>query len=73
MLKNTHKPVLIEEGYNNFNIIAFEGLFYGLAQGEGAFDIAKFKNNHYQAGFEGTSVEQVRLLIDQNCSDRTIK
>ena len=67
------EPVLIEEGYNNFNIIVFGGLFYGLAQGEGAFDIVKFKNNHYQACFEGTSVEQVRLLIDQNCSDRTIK
>ncbi len=67
------EPVLIEEGYNHFNIIAYDGLFYGLAQDEGAFDIVKFKNNHYQACYEGTSVEQVRLLIDQNCSDRTIK
>jgi len=48
-------------------------VFYGLAQGEGAFDIIKVKKKQYQACFEGVSVDQIKLLIDQACSDLTIK
>lgn len=59
------EPALIEEGYNEFNIIAFEGRFYGLAQGEGAFDIKKVNENGYQACLEGASATEVKRLIDQ--------
>lgn len=67
------EPILIEEGYKSFNIIAFDGMYYGLAQGEGAFDIMKVREKQYQNCFEGTSAEQVKLCIAQNCSDRTTK
>jgi CDP-glycerol:poly(glycerophosphate) glycerophosphotransferase len=62
-------PTLVEEGYKNFNIIAFKGLFYGLAQGEGAFDIDKVTNNQYQSCFESPTIDQIKFLIDQACSD----
>jgi CDP-Glycerol:Poly(glycerophosphate) glycerophosphotransferase len=73
LLFSSSEPTLVEEGYKNFNIIAFKGLFYGLAQGEGEFDIDKATNNQYQSCFEGASVDKVKLLIDQTYSDPKTK
>ena len=58
------EPTLIEEGYKNFNIIEFDGMYYGLAQGEGAFDIQNVKDKKYQKCFEGASMNEIKRLID---------
>ena len=58
------QPTLIEEGYKNFNIIAFDGVFYGLDQEEGAFDIQKVRDRQYQSCVEGASANEVKRLID---------
>ena len=58
------EPTLIEHGYKNFNIIAFDGRFYGLGQEEGAFDIQKVRDGQYQSCVEGASANEVKRLID---------
>lgn len=60
------EPTLIEEGYKDFNIIAFDKMYYGLAQGEGAFDLKKVTEKKYQKCFEGASMNEVKRLIDQD-------
>ncbi|MDH5763827.1 MAG: CDP-glycerol glycerophosphotransferase family protein [Nitrospinota bacterium] len=68
----THpEPTLIEEGYKNFNIIAFDGMYYGLAQGEGAFEIQKVNQKEYHECFEGDSIVQVKALIDLHSGSPT--
>jgi len=60
------EPTLIEEGYRDFNIIAYDGMYYGLAQGEGTFDMKRVTEKKYQRYFEATSVNKVKRLIDQD-------
>lgn len=59
-------PHLIEEGYKGFNIIKFNGEYYGLAQKEGAFDIDKVKHRIYHQCFIGKSIAEVKNLIDNS-------
>jgi len=57
---------LIEEGYKGYNIVAFRGGYYGLGQGEGAFDVDKVNSNEYKRCFAGGSVAEVKGLIDES-------
>ena len=60
------EPTLIEEGYKDFNIIACDGMYYGLAQEEGAFNMQNVKSKKYQKCFEGASMNEIKRLIDQD-------
>jgi len=60
------EPCLIEEGYKGYNIVAFRGGYYGLGQGEGAFDVDKVNSNEYKRCFAGGSVAEVKGLIDES-------
>ncbi len=64
------EPVLVEGGYEGYNIIYCADKYYGLAQGEGAFDIGKANRNEYKRCFVGSSIDQIRQAIDQSVVQR---
>jgi hypothetical protein len=67
--QNAHpEPTLIEEGYRDFNIIAYDGMYYGLAQSEGAFDMKKVSEEKYQKCFQATSMNEIKRLIAEDFS-----
>lgn len=59
------QPCLVQENYRDYNIVKFNGSYYGLAQCEGAFDIEKFKRDRYRRCFLGRTIDEVQGLIDQ--------
>jgi hypothetical protein len=65
------EPVLVEGGYEGYNIIYCAGKYYALAQGEGAFDIRKASRNEYKRCFVGSSIDQVKQAIDQSVVEHT--
>jgi hypothetical protein len=65
------EPVLVEGGYEGYNIIYCAGKYYALAQGEGAFDIAKANRNEYKRCFVGSSTDQVKQAIDRSVGQHT--
>lgn len=62
--------ILVEEGYNGFNIISFDSKFYAILQGEGAFDFEKVKGGGYSRLFLGNRPEDVRTQIDSLPKER---
>jgi len=58
-------PRFVEEGYRDFNIIQFDGKFYGLPRKEGPFSIDKVRNNLYEHCVVGGSVQEVKDMIDK--------
>ncbi|MBN2138014.1 MAG: hypothetical protein JW720_09415 [Sedimentisphaerales bacterium] len=59
----TDEPVLIEEGYERFNIMQYGKTYYGLSQNEGAFEPRKAKNREYKKCFSGNSIAVVKNAI----------
>ncbi|HEX3654336.1 MAG TPA: hypothetical protein VHV55_00945 [Pirellulales bacterium] len=57
-------PRLARPNVHGCNIIACDGTFFGLPFSAGAFDLKKARNHQYAVCFEGTSVEQVKRLIE---------
>jgi hypothetical protein len=63
--------VLLEEGYEQYNIIQYLDHFYGLAQAQGKVDFAQMSPGEleslHQQGkcFQGADITQVKGLIDQ--------
>jgi hypothetical protein len=57
-------PTLAVAGVHGFNIIACDRRFFGLPFSGGAFDLKKARNHHYAVCFEGTSIEQVKQMIE---------
>lgn len=55
---------LVVEGYKKFNILAIGTRYYGLAQEEGAFDLAKLSRKEYHHAFVAESIEAVKNQID---------
>ncbi|MCK4602634.1 MAG: glycosyltransferase family 2 protein [Phycisphaerae bacterium] len=64
-IAHVRSALLLEEGYKQFNILFFGGRFYGLSQGEGAFDIARQQSGEYELCLEGETIEEVKRLIDK--------
>jgi hypothetical protein len=64
------QPVLVEGGYEGYNIIYCAGKYYALAQGEGAFDIGKADRNEYKRCVVGSSTDQVKQAINQSVVER---
>lgn len=56
--------MLAEENYSGFNIIYYQGLYYGLEQAEGAFDITKVINKEYRKCYCGKSKEEIMEKIN---------
>ena len=59
------QPCLVQENYRDYNIVKFNGSYYGLAQCEGAFDIEEFKRDRYSRCFLGRTIDEVQGIIDQ--------
>ncbi|MCD4830502.1 MAG: hypothetical protein K8R02_01690 [Anaerohalosphaeraceae bacterium] len=60
-------PQLVIDGYKdtNYNIIYYQGKYYGLFRGEGAFIIEKVQNKEYKSPvFVADSLKQVKKMID---------
>jgi hypothetical protein len=56
-------PELVEEGYYGFNIISYDGAWYGLDQGEGAFDPAKAEMQQYSRCFRSGRKEDLKEIL----------
>jgi hypothetical protein len=54
---------LAQEGFDGFNIVRLGLAFYGLPQGEGAFEVQKFLDRGYSAQFSGQTLQSVRDQI----------
>ena len=57
------KPLLIVQGYKEFNIIFYNGKYYGIAQNEGTFYIEKVKSGGYKELFSSKSLRKVKAEI----------
>jgi len=57
------KPILVEEGYRGFNILSYDGAWYGLEQAEGAFDPAKVEKQQYVRCFRSTRKEELKEIL----------
>ncbi len=64
------QPCLVQESYKDYNIVKFNGSYYGLAQCEGAFDIEKFKRDGYSRCFLGRTIDEVQGIIDQCAAEQ---
>jgi hypothetical protein len=58
-------PVLIEEGYRGFNLLRYGEKIYAIPQGEGAFDIERVGRKDYSRWFIGSSLEEVKRLVNE--------
>jgi hypothetical protein len=56
-------PCLVEEDYLGFNVIWYDGLWYGLGQEEGPFDPDKFQDGQYARCVTASSYDAVKLAI----------
>jgi len=56
------KPFIVQEGFSGFNIIK-HGMYYGILQSEGAFDMGRVKGLEYEILFTGRTLDEVRRKI----------
>jgi len=56
--------ILVEEGYQGFNIVANKGTLYAILQTDGAFDYQRLKNGPYTVVLPGRTLEEVKKAID---------
>jgi hypothetical protein len=60
------KPVtLVDEGFLGYNLIQHDAVFYGIQQGDGEFDYAKFQTGHYKEAFQDASLDALKRKIAQ--------
>jgi hypothetical protein len=60
------KPVtLVDEGFLGYNLIQHDGVFYGIQQGDGEFEYAKFQTGQYKEAFQDASVDDLKRKIAQ--------
>lgn len=64
-------PILVEEGYHGYNIVRYNGLFYGLSQAEGALDVENIKTTAKLPWFSGALLDVVKAEIMSKGSDKT--
>lgn len=61
--RNKSQPLLLKEGYNNYNIIYFDGKYYGLHQLEGVFDVKRLKKGKYKRIFSSETFNGIIDLV----------
>ncbi|QSH40342.1 hypothetical protein P0136_00165 [Lentisphaerota bacterium ZTH] len=61
---NEVHPKLVFENFHGFNIIEFNGSFYGISQLDGAFDLEKIENDGYRTSFTGSTLLEVKKSIN---------
>ena len=62
-------PILLEEGYQGFNLIGYAGTIYAIPQAEGAFEIERIKTDQYSRWFSGKSLDEVKSLVNQSAAE----
>ncbi len=60
------EPLLIEEGYETFNILQYGRDYYGLSQDEGAFEPQTAKKRKYKKCFMANSIAEVKKAINSS-------
>jgi hypothetical protein len=58
-------PVLVSEGHKGFNVVRWQGRFFAIPQGEGAFDPRRFEERQYSRSVAGGTLAEVKTLIDR--------
>jgi hypothetical protein len=56
--------VLLEESYQGFNLIGTAGKVYAIPQGEGPFELSKFRQHGYSRSYTGRNITEVKSQID---------
>lgn len=59
-------PILLKEGYRDFNLIRYGEKIYAIPQAEGAFSIERIKKDEYSRWFSASSLNKVKRLVDQS-------
>ena len=57
-------PVLVEKGYKGYNIVKFQGEFYGVSQGEGPIDVEEIQDKAKLPWFKSVNLGNVHKNID---------
>ena len=57
-------PVLVEQGYKGYNIVKFQGEFYGVSQGEGPIDVEEIQAKAKFPWFKSVNLGNVHKNID---------
>lgn len=60
------EPLLIEEGYETFNLLQYGSDYYGLSQDEGAFEPQMAKKHKYKECFTANSIAEVKKAINSS-------
>ena len=55
--------VLVQEGYEWYNILWESGVYYAIPQSDGPFNLARFRRGRYAAGVSGSDINEVRDRI----------
>jgi len=58
------EPLLVEEGYETFNILQYGRDYYGLSQDEGAFEPQMAKKRKYKKCFRANSIADVKKAVN---------
>jgi hypothetical protein len=58
-------PVLVQEDYKSFNIVQYDGLFYGVEQSDGPFSMAAVQAGHFSRLARGNTLAEVKGDIDR--------
>lgn len=58
-------PALVHEGYQGFNIVEHDGLFYGIEQSAGPFSMAAVKKGRFTRLARGSTPVEVKAEIDR--------
>ena len=56
-------PMLVEGTDSGYNLIRFQRRTYGIPQGEGSFDLGRFRGGAYPGALEGASAAEIRPLL----------
>jgi len=62
---NASGLILVEEGYEGFNLLRYGEKIYAIPQGEGEFEIDRIKKNDYSRWFSGGSSDEIKRHLDQ--------
>ena len=61
--QSDYTPSIAVEGYRGYNILQLELSFYGILQGEGAFDHSKYQAGGYLRAVDGDTLKEVKDQI----------
>jgi len=63
--ERSSEPMLVEEGYKEFNLIFYAQKYYAILQKDGSFDPARISGNRYTCIYAGDTLGELKGRIDR--------